>query len=220
MKFSLLAIASAFLVGLNAGGTAPDITEPARGFLLTVDGNTHEIELGDRFEITVGERALPCSLAVRPTRHFEGYGLEFEYPGSFSFELDDESPEVQFVSLEGPDTLLMLQVYSAGLIEGAFSEMNPEQFLDMIVESMCEEFGEGNFRIEPSTKSLGSVDLASRKVFVSLAGYSFCQELVAMDVRGARIIFSMQGSLDENEILDSVSTGAIELLARTFALTD
>lgn len=220
MKFSILALASTFLIGLNLGGTSTEVTEPALGLLLTVDGNTQEIELGERFEITVGDRVLPCSLAARPTRHFEGYGLGFEYPGSFSFELDDESPEVQFVSLEGPDTLLMLQVYSAGLVEGAFSEMSPEQFLDMIVESMCEEFGEGNFRIEQAKKTLGGVELASRKVFVNLAGYTFRQELVAMDVRGARIIISMQGSLDENEVLDSVSAEALELLARTFALTD
>ena len=149
-----------------------------------------------------------------PTREFDRHGARFRYPSEFTIERDDETEGVELISLEGADTLIMLQAYE----ERVFAGESPSAVLDLITDLAAKQFRGFDVDRQRMEIELAGEVYDCRRMTISINGVRVRQEYVALDLRGAYGVLMLQGTLDDSGAFEPESVGAFELLGETFEL--
>lgn len=85
--------------------------EPARLYVLKVDGQPVGIQLNEPVKVRINGRETTLALEVEPYRLFNKYGVRFQFPQDFTYDFDDSDPGLMIWGMEKSSSMLMLQKY-------------------------------------------------------------------------------------------------------------
>lgn len=94
-----------------ANSTAKSVA-PAPSYQLKIDGVVHEITLAAPAEITLADTKHTIELVKNNTSTFNQAGLAFEFDANRHFSYETISPEVDHWSLDGNNSVIMVQHYA------------------------------------------------------------------------------------------------------------
>lgn len=204
----LTIMAGCLALGAAILPTDDEAKEPALGVKLTLGDIQQDLDLGEAFELKIGEVTYQGKLEAAATRNFHRRGVSFDYPAGFSYDYDP-TPEVTIFSVEGPDTLVMLQVFPI--------EMDAAELAQIVMDATAAELGELSVVSSEVEIILGGKKLKGTELKVSLVGTSFVQRGFGLALDGETAVLFVQGGLDESGKLETESSDAIELLTSTFS---
>lgn len=204
-----LTILAGFLaLGATVLPVNDEAQEPALGVTLTLGEVKQDLKLGEPFELKLGEVTYQGLLEPAATRAFDKRGVSFEYPAGFTYGYDP-TPEVTIFSVEGPDTLIMLQVFPV--------EMDAEELCGLVMEATAEELGGLGVVSGATEMVLDGEKLSGIELEINLSGLVFVQRGFGPTLDGATAVIFLQGNMDEGGTMNAESSAAFELMTSTFS---
>lgn len=184
--------------------------EPPLELLLELDGERHELVLGRSFELTVGETRHQARVSGRGSRAFDASGVRLRYPAEFLYEYDDEIEGLEVYSLDGPETLIMIQVYD--------EELDLVDVIAGTLEAVLEELEPFDVETVEHELELGPHRLASTQLRITIEeeGLAFTQDYFAFHGSGGTGVVCVQFGYDEGGKLSRESSRAERLLRSSF----
>ena len=212
MKLPLLTLSAALLTGVGLAVRPQEVSEPPLELVLTIDGRDRDVSIGEDFEVEFGGRKHTCHLERKPTRQFDFHGVRLRYPSHFTFEYDDEDDGVEMFTLEGPETLVMLQFFADGL--------SAEALLELVVDSTVGEYEDFDVERAESEIELGGTTYESQSLTVSLGELRFQQDFVAFGLPEATALLIFQGNLDDDGNYVSECQETFAMVAETLEFAE
>lgn len=100
------------LVSFTAHAADDKASEPEQKAMLVIDGKSHAIAPGKKTKMKIGGQDRTVSLEMSPFRDFDKAGVRFQYVGQRHFSYEKLSAQVDHWSLDGNNTIIMVQHYS------------------------------------------------------------------------------------------------------------
>lgn len=191
--------------------TTQEDAEPPLEIVLSIDGHEVEATVGHAFDVEIGDAKHSCLVTVAPTRLLDKSGVSFRYPSYFSYGFDD-SEGVVLHTLEGPETLVMLQFFG--------KQSEAEEMLEAVADSVAEELADYLVEQEELEREVGGGLYGVKHFVVDIAGSSFVQDYLAFESAAGATVLFFQGNLDEDGDLEPECARTWELIAATLRIDD
>lgn len=208
---SSLLVAFGLLGGLSLAATqkAPD-REPPLELVLVIDEMRLNIAVGEDFEFKLGETTHRGNVIAKPSRSFHKSGIHFRYPSDFIYEFDDEIEGCDVYTMEGPETLIMMQVY-----EG---ELDLQEVVDVTIEAVMEDLQMFDVEVIEHELSLGTGNYNSTqlKIFIEEEGLGFTQDYFAFPCSEGTGVGCIQYGYGDEMEMSAESARAKRLLTSSF----
>ncbi len=213
MLYKSTLLASVFALGALVLARQDESAEPALRVKLVLGDKTQEVNLGESFELKLGDQVYEGSLQAAATRIFDKRGIRFEYPSHFTYEYEADEDHTIF-TVEGPETFLMVQIFP--------TEIDPDSLAKLMANATIAEFGDLEVDRSEIEHKLGGLTLRGERVKASISSAAFVQDFlgIAGVEEGSTTVLVFQGGLDESGALASESAKALELLGETLVLAD
>lgn len=186
-----------------AWGDPGDEKEPALKYTLEVNGEKHEIVLGEPIELKGTFSDPKAILTAAPTRTFNKDGFEFEYPSAYSWEAEITGDKEKIWTLSGNDFKIMCFVQPEALTARAYAA------------AMAAQFGESTKQRDVE-RTLGGTKTAGRRLDVTLAGAGLLMEVYVFPGKESCRVLVLQDCPDDGDEMSEEARAAGELLAKTF----
>ena len=185
--------------------------EPPLELLLELDGVQHELVLGKRFDLKIGEASHALTVTAKASRFFDKAGLRLRYPSEFLFGFDDELEGCDIYTLEGAETLIMIQVYA--------DVLDPVDVVDATVEVVMEELSPFEIEFAKSKITLAGKEFETQELHISLQDGSliFTQNYFAFPMAQGTCVICLQYGYDDDGVMAEESRAAMNLLEPSFA---
>ena len=189
-------------------GLADETVEPPQRLTLQVNGKSVAMESGEEVKLSGTFQDPTIRVTASPTRQFAYGGISFDYPANFTWEADIEGSSYRSWIMSGHDCGIM---YFAVEVE-----LSPEDY----AESMQEQFGRENTRVEPITQEFGTLKLQGKRVLAKVAGKYVAQDAFAIPgPPNQRRLLVLQGMPSEDEPDLEEPKRVLELLSKSLRLT-
>lgn len=187
MKYALVTVImiSATLTGFVVWGQ--NSKEPSQTAYLTIDGNEHELVVGEETRILINEKDHAVKITLDPYRLFQAAGLKFKYPSKMCFTVDDSSPNLTIWSLDGDSSVIMVHLYEVDIEEKIILQSIKNQYLQM------------NATIDVKDVELKGKNtvLKGKGLEVELGNIFLYQELYMIKNRKTTVALIFQDTLDD-----------------------
>lgn len=204
LALSLLVPVSVWLVAREPSGSATS-EEPPLQLVIEIGDQKVDAVVGKPMQVKVGGETVSLRVTTKPTRHFSSDGISFSYPSNFTFSIDPDTPAVKIWSIEGSDTMIMLQRHTL---------MPAEMIRDMVAEATLSQLG-GSPKKSSTTLNLGNEKHAATTLELKIAGQTLTQHFVGLKGKTHSFVLLIQDSADgENKEL----AHTLEILKKTFKI--
>lgn len=130
-------------------------SEPPQTYKLVIDGIEHKVTTQSETTINIAGKERDVSLSRAATRKFGKAGVEFEFNSNLHFSYEQLLPGVDFWSLDGNESVIMIQSFT------------PKTEFKAILESFLTQYRQMKAKIKQSDISIQVQD--KRKTGVKLA---------------------------------------------------
>jgi|GEM_PF-3162222 len=189
---------------------ADPFREPPLELVLELDGERHELVLGRPFDLQIGETLHQGRVSGRGSRAFDASGVRLRYPSDFVYEYDDELEGLDVFNFEGPETLIMIQVYD--------EELDLVDVIDATLEAVLEELEPFEVETVERELELGQRQFASTQLRIAIEeeGLAFTQDYFAFRCSLGTGVMCIHLGYDEEGKLSRESSRAERLLKSSF----
>lgn len=206
-KSFCFAILTAGLFILNSlSGFAGVVGEPDDRYSIEVDGKEIPMLINLPHEIVVNEKKVKIMLKVEPFKIFDQGGVTLEYPRYFTYETEQNDPDVKLWNLSGVSTILMIQKYAA--------EMEHDVMGNMLVH----RFGKENTKLSECQMLMMGKEHKGTKVVTTIGDSSISQEVYSFKSKGESVLLILQDTLDHLGKGTEEGTKFRETLGRTLKI--
>ena len=102
MKSVIAIVLIGMLLALSVWGEAKNKdTESAQIAFLEIDGEKHEIIIGEKVQLKIGDKLHSFKVNLDPYRLFNKAGLSFKYSSRMGFSFDPSTPGIKAWSIDG-----------------------------------------------------------------------------------------------------------------------
>ena len=198
-------IVSLLMFGIVLPSIAQNPREQNRPLMkldVLIDGKPYTIHDGDTLQYD------SKSIVVRTSQYmtFDFEGLTFDFPKHFSSEFEQDEGYKTW-TLDGNDFVIMYFVF----------EMPVEA--DVFIKEMVDKFGKKNCTLSDRRTRLGNIDLAGKRINITLVGVKLTYDLFALKTNDGKthfIAFQDTKGDDWSESQEGIET--LGVLNRTIKL--
>ena len=183
-------------------------TEPPLQMKLHMDGQQFALVPGVETEIAIGDRRSKVKIVVEPHRHFQGAGIEFDYPAEMAFEYEGGAPEMW--TLDGANVVVHVHRHGTGKARPMMRAT-----LTGMLATLDEE-------AKPPERSELTLGATKREVLIGKASVgpaTICVTAIGIDVGDDAIVLMVQDTLADDGSQSAECKRVLEVLAKTFKLT-
>jgi hypothetical protein len=203
--FEQILMAFLLMFGLAWSSVAQNNTDPNRPLMkldVLIDGKSFSIHDGDTLQYE------SKSIVVRTSQYmtFDFEGLSFDFPKHFSSQFEHDVGYKTW-TLDGNDFVIMYFVF----------EMPIEA--DVFVKEMVDKFGKKNCTLSDRRTRLGDIDLAGKRINITLVGVKLTYDLFALrtsDGKTHYLAFQDTKGDDGSESQEGLAT--LDVLNKTIKL--
>lgn len=105
--------------------------EPIQTFILKIDGAAHEVPINSNQDIIVAGKRHKVRIEISPTREFNKAGLRFDFDAKRHFSYEALSPVVDHWSLDGNNSVIIIQNYKVKVENSDIIDSFKEQYRKM-----------------------------------------------------------------------------------------
>lgn len=179
------------LISLPAIGLAASESsekEPTQKFILKIDDVIHEVSMNTNHKIVVSGKPHEVRIEISPTRNFNKAGLSFDFDSKRHFSYEELSPEVDHWSLDGNNTVIIIQNYKVKV-------ENSE-----ILDSFKEEYRKMKAKTK-STKTKLNYDgksVTGQRLLINMGDIKLEQQIFFFNKKGETRVMILQDAPDED----------------------
>jgi len=162
--------------------------EPTQKFILKIDNASHEVSINTNHKIVVSGKPHKVRIEVSPTRNFNKAGLNFDFDSKRHFSYEELSPEVDHWSLDGNNTVIIIQNYKVKV-------ENSE-----IIDSFKEEYRKMKAKTK-STKTRLNYDGKSatgQRLLINMGDIKLEQQIFFFNKKGETRVIILQDAPNED----------------------
>ncbi len=187
MKLNVVIAIATFVFSPVAMSADNNGQEPAQNATISIDGQNHRIVVGTPSRITVGGKSREFSVNISPYRDFSKAGVNFKYLSQRHFSYDKLSAAVDHWSLDGNNTIIMVQHYKVPVTRKDIIKQFHEQF-----KAMKAGIKQTNTKIK--TKS-GTIK--GDRLHITLGNIRLTQEIFVIEDSKATRTFILQDTVPD-----------------------
>jgi len=105
--------------------------EPVQKFILNIDNTAHEVSINANHKIDIAGKPHKVRIELSPTRNFNKAGLSFDFDSKRHFSYEALSPVVDHWSLDGNNSVIIIQNYKVKVDNSEIIESFKEQYKKM-----------------------------------------------------------------------------------------
>ena len=105
--------------------------EPVQKFILNIDNTAHEVPINSNTKISITGKPHNVRIELSPTRNFNKAGLSFDFDSKRHFSYEALSPVVDHWSLDGNNSVIIIQNYRVKVDNSEIIESFKEQYKKM-----------------------------------------------------------------------------------------
>jgi len=161
--------------------------EPEQNAVLTIDGNKYPVVVGHQSQVVIGGKQHNVHLEISPLKKFDKVGISFQYLGQRHFSYEKLSEQVDHWSLDGNNTIIMVQRYAVAVTRNDILNEFQKQFKAMKAD------------IKTSAISLNykGGKLNGDRLNISLGNIRLTQDIFLIPDRGSSRTFILQDTLND-----------------------
>ena len=161
--------------------------EPKAAFEVILNQKKFRVSADEELKLDSMPAKISLKIRQLPTKLFNNLSISFEYPGSMSYEFQQDYG-LKFWTLSGNNLVLMV------------FELDTKSTLDQIVSESVKKFGKKNCTVEEIQRTLGGHTWKGQKITVTLAGTQLTQEYLDIPLNDFKTRFiCMQDVIAENK---------------------
>ena len=173
-----------FMLILSSAAAADDRgNEPAQHAVLEIDGKTFSIVTGSKSTVDIDGKHRNVVVKISPFKEFDKAGISFRYMGQRHFSYDKLSEAVDHWSLDGNDTIVMVQRYAVKVTRKEIIDQFRKQFESMKAgieqSSVSLKHSKGSLKGDRLNITLGEIKL-SQDIFV-IPGKNMTRTFIIQD---------------------------------------
>jgi len=162
-------------------------TEPEQNAILTIDGKEYPVVVGHQSQIVIGGKQRNVHLEISPLRKFDKVGISFQYVGQRHFSYEKLSEQVDHWSLDGNNTIIMVQRYAVAVTRKDILNEFQKQFKAM----------KADIKTSAITLSYKGGKLKGDRLNISLGNIKLTQDIFLIPDRGSSRTFILQDTLND-----------------------
>jgi hypothetical protein len=162
--------------------------EPTQKFILKIDNTSHEVSINTNHKIVVSGKPHKVRIEVSPTRNFNKAGLNFDFDSKRHFSYEELSPVVDHWSLDGNNTVIIIQNYKVKV-------ENSE-----ILDSFKEEYRKMKAKTK-STKTKLNYDgknVSGQRLLINMGDIKLEQQIFFFNKKGETRVMILQDAPNED----------------------
>lgn len=162
-------------------------TEPEQNAILTIDGQKYPVVVGHQSQAVIDGRQHNIHLEISPLKKFDKVGINFQYIGQRHFSYEKLSEQVDHWSLDGNNTIIMVQRYAVAVTRKDILNEFQKQFKAMKAD------------IKTSAISLNHKGgkLNGDRLDITLGNIKLTQDIFLIPDRGSSRTFILQDTLND-----------------------
>ncbi|MCB9916126.1 MAG: hypothetical protein H6828_13440 [Planctomycetes bacterium] len=183
--------------------------EPPLRLALQVGDSSQRVLLDRPFVLELGGERHDARITALPERRFEAHGVRFDYPAEMTYEFEP-GRYIQVVTLEGPDSVFMLQFYGPGA--------TPAELAQVLVDGTREQYEGFEVEQEQLELELAGAEREVHRLTVAMGEVAFRQDFVAFELAEGPLVVLLQSNLDDDGELGERAAHALATFSDSFAL--
>jgi hypothetical protein len=165
-------LTASILVLAVSSSFAQDTVDPKRPVMkldVIIDGKQFSIDDGDTLKYD------SKSIIVRTSKYmtFDNEALTFDFPKHFSCDFDQDEAYKNW-TLDGNDFVIMYFV------------LDVQVGMDVFIKEMVDKFGKKNCTLSDRRTRLGNIDLAGKRINISLVGVKLTYDIFDLKTRDGK----------------------------------
>jgi uncharacterized lipoprotein YehR (DUF1307 family) len=201
-KIGLSLVLALVIVGFILG--ADESKEPSLNYVLNINGQNYPISPGKELEIKGTFKDPKVTLQVSNTRLFAYEGVQFMYPGYFTWEAETKGDTNKNWTLSGTDFKIMYFV------------LPKEATLDDYVNGIVKEFGKKKCRTEKISRQLGETVYDGKRIISKIINTGIITDVFLLSQEEKTRLLVLQDTAPEDNGNEDETQLASKLLTETF----
>lgn len=162
--------------------------EPTQKFILKIDNTSHEVSINTNHKIVVSGKPHNVRIEISPTRNFNKAGLNFDFDSKRHFSYEELSPEVDHWSLDGNNTVIIIQNYKVKV-------ENSE-----IIDSFKEEYRKMKAKLKSAKTKLnyGGKSVTGQRLLINMGDIKLEQQIFFFNKKGETRVMILQDAPNED----------------------
>ena len=163
--------------------------EPTQKFILKIDNTSHEVSINTNHNIVVSGKPHKVRIEVSPTRKFNKAGLSFDFDSKRHFSYEELSPEVDHWSLDGNDTVIIMQHYKVKVENSD------------IIDSFKDEYKKMKAKLKSAKTRLnyGGNRVTGQRFLINMGDIKLEQQIFFFNRKGETRVMILQDAPDEGK---------------------
>ena len=166
-----------FLIFIPAIGMAANESsekEPIQKFILKIDDVAYEVPINSNQNIVVSGKPHKVRIELSPTRKFNKAGLSFDFDSKRHFSYEALSPVVDHWSLDGNNSVIIIQNYKVKLDNSEIIDSFKDQYKKMKAKTKWAKtklkYGDKSVKGERLLINMGDIKLEQQIFFFNKKG--------------------------------------------------
>jgi len=162
--------------------------EPIQKFILKIDNTSHEVSMNADHKIVVSGKPHKVRIEISPTRNFNKAGLSFDFDSKRHFSYEELSPEVDHWSLDGNNTVIIIQNYKVKV-------ENSE-----IIDAFKDEYKKMKARLKSAKTKLnyGDKSVTGQRLLINMGDIKLEQQIFFFNKKGETRVIILQDAPNED----------------------
>lgn len=162
--------------------------EPTQKFILKIDNTSHEVSMNADHKIIISGKPHKVRVEPSPTRNFNKAGLSFDFDSKRHFSYEELSPEVDHWSLDGNNTVIIIQSYKVKV-------ENSE-----IIDSFKEEYRKMKAKTKSAKTMLkyGGKSVNGERLLINMGDIRLEQQIFFFNKKGETRVMILQDAPNED----------------------
>jgi len=162
--------------------------EPEQNAILTIDGKKYPVVVGHQAQINIGGKRREVHLEISPLKRFDKVGISFQYIGQRHFSYEKLGKQVDHWSLDGNNTIIMVQRYGVAVTREDILKEFKKQFKAM----------KASIRTSATTLKYKGGKLKGDRLDIALGNVKLTQDIFLIPDRGSSRTFILQDTITDN----------------------
>lgn len=182
----------------------------ADNYILTIDGESHEISLDKEVNLKIGKKSVALKLQLKDILIYKTDSFSFEHARQFTPSTTNLGDGVyQTVMMTPLGSVIMIQEYKT---------MNPKNLIDLMIDEVTKEERDYGYKIESVEKSIKLSDgktLNGKVVTSKYRGSDIKREFYTYGIKDGGLFIMTQIDYESEPNAESVIEGVINSLKVT-----
>lgn len=162
--------------------------EPVQNFILKIDNVPYAVPINSNHKIEVSGKPHNIRIELSPTRVFNKAGIMFEFDSKRHFSYEALSPAVDHWTLDGNNTVIIIQNYKVDLDNSEIIDSFKDQYKKMKAKSKW---------AKTKLKAGGST-ITGERLLLDIGEVKLEQQLFFFKRKGETRVLILQDAPDEN----------------------